>query len=70
MEIHSGNINAIWYIYFRKDEKQTNEYCNCVLGNTMKIIPNPEIYNGCPLPESLVIDIGLKCYKTVKENQS
>ncbi|SVD80994.1 uncharacterized protein METZ01_LOCUS433848 [marine metagenome] len=36
----------------------------------MKIIPNPEIYNGCPLPESLVIDIGLKCYKTVKENQS
>lgn len=51
-------------------EKQTNEYCNYVLENTMKIISNPAIYNGRPLPESLVKEIGLKCYKTVKENQS
>ena len=36
----------------------------------MKKIPNPEIYNGRPLPESLVKEIGIKCYKTVKENQS
>ena len=52
------------------DEKQTEQYCNCVLENTMKKIPKPELYDGNLLPDSLVKEIGSKCYKTIKENQN
>ena len=51
------------------DEKQTEKYCNCVLENTMIKVPIPEIYDGL-LPDSLVKEIGSKCYKTIKENQN
>tara|TARA_B100000315_G_scaffold113425_1_gene103994 strand:+ start:309 stop:1205 length:897 start_codon:yes stop_codon:yes gene_type:complete len=49
------------------NQNETNEFCDCVLEKLIDNVPDPEIYEG-DLPESIVREIQLECYKILKLN--
>jgi len=47
-------------------QKETNKFCDCVLEKLIEVIPDPTIYEGGNLPESIVHQIQLECYNIIK----
>jgi len=45
---------------------ETDEYCDCFLEKLIEVIPDPTIYEGGNLPESIVREIQLKCFDIIK----
>tara|TARA_B100000315_G_C14463251_1_gene534745 strand:- start:75 stop:974 length:900 start_codon:yes stop_codon:yes gene_type:complete len=48
------------------NQNETDEFCDCVLENLIDNVPDPEIYEGGYLPESIVREIQLECYNIIK----
>ena len=80
-QLNSSSDEAIWteekqqwFIESCKGEEaikgwsqiETDEYCDCILEKLIEVIPDPTIYEGENLPESIVREIQLKCFNIIK----
>ena len=49
-------------------QKETDKFSDCVLEKLIEVIPDPTIYEGGNLPESIFHPIQLECYNIIKLN--